>query len=82
MNNNEVPSTTSTTENDKGLGVGLALLVVGLLTLSFTRLVGLPGWFAVVMYVIGFLFTVIGIVGVCIEGPTYIKELVRLKYKL
>lgn len=79
MNNNEVPSTT---ENDKGLGVALAMLVAGLLFLSFTKLVGLAGWAMWTMYGIGFLLTLVGAMGLCIEGPTYLKELVRLKYKL
>lgn len=78
MNNNEVPSTT---ENDKGLGVALAILVAGLLFLSFTKLVGLGGWAMWAMYIVGFLFTLVGAMGLCIEVPGYVKELVRLKYK-
>ena len=55
-------------DDGSGLGVGLGLLICGLVCLLFPKYVGtMPTQIATILYVVGLLALLVGIIGTCME---------------
>jgi hypothetical protein len=61
-------------KRSNGMGIAIGVFIWGICFLGLPKFVNLSGWLAYILYGIGFLLLLIGIMGICIEAANSARE--------